>query len=167
MLSAEWVTNAPGWSAAAAKYLAASNDLLGAVRVEETSQVNFFASKSVIPIPVTNDLPEPVTVYVVVDPDTPLLAVEDPRFEVAVPANSQVSAQVPVQAISNGRVTLSVSLSSSDDTPVGPTRLVQVNVVAGWEGPVFTVLAVLVVLLFTIGIIRTILRRRGPKESGD
>lgn len=167
VLGVQWVANPTGWSAAVEDYLSASIDLLGAVRVEETSQVNFFASKSVIPIPVTNDLPVPVTVYVTIDPNTPLLAVEDSRFEVVVPPNSQVSASVPVQAISNGRVTLTVSLSGADGTGIGPTRLVQVNVVAGWEGPVFTVLAVLVVLLFAFGILRTVLRRRKKAAADD
>lgn len=167
VLAVQWVANPTGWTAAAENYLSASTDLLGAVRVEETSQVNFFASKSVIPIPVTNDLPVPVTVYVTIDPDTPLLAVEDSRFEVEVPPNSQVSASVPVQAISNGRVTLTVSLSGADGTAIGPIRLVQVNVVAGWEGPIFTVLAVLVVLLFAFGIVRTVLKRRKGAAVDD
>lgn len=166
LLSAEWAANPTGWSDAVGAFLKASRDLLDAVRVEETSQVNFFAEKSVIPVPVTNDLPEPVTVYVTIDPNTPLLAVEESRVEVVVPPNSQASAQVPVQAISNGRVTLIVELSSADGVQIGPTRLVQVNVVAGWEGPVFTILAVLVVAMFAFGIVRTIVRRRRPPAAG-
>jgi hypothetical protein len=167
ILSSAWAANPSGWSTAVADYLQAGNALLASVRVEETSQVNFFASKSVIPIPITNDLAEAVTVYVTIDPDTPLLAVEDSRVEVIVPPNSQASAQVPVQAISNGKVTLTVELSSSDGTQIGPSRLVQVNVVAGWEGPVFTVLAVLVVAFFAFGIVRTILRRRKGITADD
>ena len=71
------------------------------------------------------------------------------------PPNSQASAQVPVQAISNGRVTARRSACRRPPAPrIGPGRLVQVNVVAGWEGPVFTVLAVLVVAFFAFGIVR-------------
>ncbi len=167
ILSNAWAANPTGWSAAATTFLQGSTALVSAVRVEATSQVNFFAEKSVIPIPITNDLAETVTVFVTIDPDTPLLAVEDSRVEITVPPNSQASAQVPVQAISNGQVSLTVSLSSAAGTGIGPSRLVQVNVVAGWEGPVFTVLAVLVVAFFAFGIVRTILRRRKEAVADD
>jgi uncharacterized protein DUF6049 len=80
--------------------------------------------------------------------------------ELTIEPNSQANALVPVQAVSNGTVQIQVTLSSSTGVPVGTQESVEVVVNAGWETPIFVVLASGVVLLFVGGIVRNIVRRR-------
>ena len=92
-LSSAWATNERGWQGSAAAVLAADQEVLAAVQLATGSTLNFVADqRSVLPIPVTNALDQPVTVYVTVQPTTPRLAVLEQGDAVTIPANSQASA---------------------------------------------------------------------------
>ena len=90
----------------------------------------------------------------------PLLAVTDDRVELVIEPNSQAKGQVPVQSISNGTVMVAASLTSASGESIGGTTLTEINVQAGWETPIVLVVAGIVVTVFTVGIVRNILRRR-------
>ena len=130
------------------------------MQVGETSRLNLLADRQTLPIPIVNGLSQPITVIVTVDPSTPILAIEDRRVEVTIEPNSQSNALVPVQAVSNGTVQIEVTLSSANGVAIGAAKSVEVVVNAGWETPIFVVLASGVVILFVGGIVRNIVRRR-------
>lgn len=166
LTSNAWQGNAAGWTTATSDFLARSTEIRSSVQVVESSNFNFFADSAALPISVSNGLNQAVTVYITVRPETALLAVEDSRVELVVEPTSQGKGQVPVQAISNGTVQALVTLSSGTGVPIGQPTTAQINVQAGWETPIVAGLAALVVIIFGVGIVRNILRRRN-KPSAD
>lgn len=167
LLSIAWKENTAGWATATDEFLARSSDLLSAVQVVTTSNFTLLADSATLPIPVRNDLNQPVTVYVTVRPETAQLAVTDTLVEVSIEANAQARAQVPVQAISNGTVQVLITLTSAAAIGIGQPAVAEINVQAGWETPVVLVIAGIVVVVFGVGLIRNILRRRRPAPDDD
>ncbi len=165
LLSIGWKSNTAGWATATDDFLAASADLLDAVQVVTTSTFTLLADNATLPIPIRNDLAQPVTVYVTVRPETAQLAVTDSLVEVTIEPNSQAKAQIPVQAITNGSVQVLITLTSAAGIGIGQPAVTEINVQAGWETPIVLVLAGIVVLVFAIGLVRNILRRRRTSDA--
>jgi hypothetical protein len=160
VLSNQARANAALWPTVAAAYLAQSARLLTSVEVVTTSGVNLFADRASLPITVSNGLDQAVTVFIVVRSDTGLLTVEDARVRLDIEPRSQAKGLVPVQAISNGIVRVTVRLESSAGLAIGVPTQAPINVQAGWETPIVVVIAALLVVLFAGGVARTIYRRR-------
>lgn len=167
LTSNSWLANTAGWSTATSDFLSRSIEIRNSVQVVESSSFNLLADSAALPIAVSNTLGQAVTVYITVRPETALLAVEDSRVEIVVEPNSQAKGQVPVQAISNGTVQALVTLSSGTGVPIGQPTTAQINVQAGWETPIVAGLAALVVIVFGVGIVRNILRRRNKTATDD
>lgn len=168
LLSTAWLQNPDGWVTATDAHLTASSDLRSSVQVVAYSSFNLLADSAGLPISVSNTLDQPVTVYITVRPETALLAVGDSRVALVVEPDSQAKGQIPVQAVSNGTVQVLITLSSGAGAPVGDPATAEINVQAGWETPVVLVIAAIVVVVFAVGIVRNILRRRTPGDPvGD
>ena len=165
LLANQWQTNLAGWPAAAENFLSESTTLTSSVEIVASSAINLLADRATLPIAVSNGLDQAITVYISVRADTGLLAVESSRVKLVIEPNSQGKGQIPVQAISNGTVGLTMSLTSASGVPIGSQTRTEINVQAGWETPVVIVIAALIVAMFGFGIIRTILRRR--KRAND
>ncbi|MDJ0333698.1 DUF6049 family protein [Salinibacterium sp. G-O1] len=155
-----WSNNPAGWPAVVSKNLTESVELLRSVQVASTGDFNFLAAAAPLPIAISNSLDQAVTVYVTVRPDTGLLAVGDSRVELVIEPNSQASAMIPAQAVSNGVVGITVTLTSSTGAIIGDASRARINVQAGWETPVVVIIAVLVVGIFGGGLVRNIVRLR-------
>ncbi|HEV7956631.1 MAG: hypothetical protein JWL94_993 [Microbacteriaceae bacterium] len=162
--SQAWTVGETGWPAAVDEYIAASHDIESSVQVVDSSTLNVIADRAELPINVSNELNFPVTVFVTVQPRTPILHVLEKRVEVTVEANSQRRASVPVESVANGAVTIAISLSSATGVVIAPPTFTNLTVNAGWETAATAVLAVIVVGVFILGIIRTI-RRRGRRAD--
>jgi hypothetical protein len=160
VLSNQARANEALWPSVAAAFLTKSAELLASVAVVSTSGVNLFADRASLPITVSNGLDQAVTVFITVRPDTGLLTVADSRVRLDIEPNSQGKGLVPVQAISNGTVRVTVRLESITGVAIGTPTRTPINVQAGWETPVVVVIAALVVALFAAGIVRSIVRRR-------
>ncbi|CAN5173975.1 hypothetical protein BH11ACT4_BH11ACT4_09780 [soil metagenome] len=167
LLANQWQSDLPGWTLAADGFLTSSADLTSSVEVVKSSGINLLADRATLPIGVTNKLDQPVTVYISVRADTGLLAVESSRVKLVIEPRSQAKGQVPVQAISNGSVGLTISLTSASGVPVGSPTRATINVQAGWETPIVIVIGLLVVAMFAIGVVRSILRRRREAARHD
>jgi hypothetical protein len=165
LLSNAWESNPAGRDRAASAFLLDSIDLRKSVRVVESSSFNLLADRGALPIAVRNDLDQPVSVYVTVRPQTGLLAVGDRHVKIVIEPHSQGKAQVPVQAISNGTVRLTVTLTSASGEDIGAHTTTKINVQAGWETPIVVVIALLVFAVFGVGIVRSILRRRKSADE--
>ena len=166
LLSTAWESSQSGWPAAIDEQLTATTALIDLVQVGETSRLNLLADRQTLPIPIVNGLEQAITVVVTVDPASPILAIEDRWVEVTIEPNSQTNALIPVQAVSNGTVQIEVTLASASGVAVGNAKSVEVVVNAGWETPIFVVLASGVVILFVGGIVRNIVRgRRASAEA--
>ncbi|MFC9917208.1 DUF6049 family protein [Agromyces binzhouensis] len=165
LLAVEWLDAPTEWTEAVGRWLIDQRAITDSVSAVPTSSVLVVASETGIPITVENDLPYPVNVVVTVDPSNGRLLVED-TVEATVEGESRRTVQVPVAAgVGSGEVTLEVSLASPGGTPLGSIVRIPANVHADWEGVGATVLAVLAVVVFGAGILRTILRRRRERAA--
>lgn len=109
---------------------------------------------------VRNDLPWPVTVVLSVRPDDARLRVQ-PRTTVDAQASANTRVEVPVEArIANGEVSVDLQLFSPSGEPIGQPQAVDVEVRAEWESIGLIVIIVLVVAFLSLGVVRTVARRR-------
>lgn len=138
---------------------------LAAVTIPPSSTIQLLTAAADLPIGVRNDLPWPVTLRLAVSPSDARLDVEQ-IAEFVVQANTSTRVKVPVAArVGSGELTLRLSLSSPTGVPIGGTESVRVAVRAEWEGIGLGLLGGLIVLLITLGVVRTIRRRR--REAQD
>jgi len=163
-MAPQWNRYPGGWGAEVRNYLTDSITLRSSVSIARSSDL-IFGDRGSIPIYVNNELDQPVTVYIAVEPLSPVLTVEDQNFEVVVEPQSQRRAQIPAVSRSNGEVAIGISMHSGADVPIGTKKWVTVNVQAGWETPTITILGIAVFAMFVFGIVRSIRRRRKLKAE--
>lgn len=159
LLSRDWAPDNPDWSTAVGDYLTRSAEIVSSINVE-SSTITQWSDNGPLPITISNSLDFPVTVYVTVQPRTAILDVRDSRVELTIEANSQNRASVPVQSVANGQVVIAISLASATGVPISTPTLVEITVQAGWETAATAVLGGILVIVFAIGIVRTVRRRR-------
>jgi len=155
---AEWLTEVDG-------FLVESRDLQTSVTVVESSNFLWLADNSFLPVSVSNNLDQAVTVFITVDPRTALLAVGESRVKLQIEANSQAKGNIPVQSLSNGVVDVEISLTSSTGLAIGASTISEINVQAGWETPIVLAFAALIVVIFSVGFVRSVVRRRKPIDD--
>jgi hypothetical protein len=162
LLSDEWLDDSTTWSTEVKGYLNDTRNIVESVQVVASSTVTFLADSASLPITLSNNLDQNVTVYLAVTPTTPLVSIDkDHRFdEVTIEANSQKRVQIPIQSLSNGKAEVVATLYSSAHRQVGHSQTIDVNVQAGWETLGTLVFGALVVAVFAIGIFRNIRKRR-------
>jgi uncharacterized protein YfaS (alpha-2-macroglobulin family) len=129
--------------------------------------VLLLADQASLPITVSNELNQAVTVYITVRPQTTQLFVDRQHTKVALTLNSeeQRKVQIPVQSVSNGKVRVHVTLFAADGAQVGESKTVEINVQAGWETLGTLIFAALVFATFGFGIVRNILNRRKARSE--
>lgn len=164
LTSQGWIGSEDRLAPAIAEFVTRTTGLVSSIQVT-SSTITLLADKEQLPITVRNSLDYPVTVYVLVTPQTATLAVLQPRVKVSLEANSQKRASVPVQSVANGEVVIRIALVSATNVVVAPETRVTINVQAGWETAATAVLGVLVLGLFALGIVRTVRRRRRTDAS--
>ncbi|MGV8970079.1 MAG: DUF6049 family protein [Microbacteriaceae bacterium] len=164
-LSPQWSRYPGGWGVATKDFLSESVALRSSVRIVESSEITFAADRGMLPITVRNDLDQGVKVFVSVRPRTPLLSIDPVPLELDIEPDSQRKALIPAEALSNGTVELVVSIRNSAGYSVGQPTSVTTRVQAGWETPVTFFLGVLLVIIFAVGIVRTVRRRRNVEKS--
>ncbi|WP_146181304.1 DUF6049 family protein [Salinibacterium hongtaonis] len=165
LASTAWVDSTSDWPAEVSAYVDGSTEILESVQVLESSTINLLSETGDLPVTVSNALPYPVTVYVTVTSNTAILDVLEGRVAVTVEGGSQSRAAIPVQSIANGTASLVVTLSSVTNVPISSPTYMTTNVQAGWDTAFTTIVAVLVLLMFIGGIIRTVRRRRRLKAE--
>ncbi|MBH0082055.1 DUF6049 family protein [Salinibacterium sp. SWN167] len=153
------------WLAEVNNFLVDSRELRTSVTVVEASNFLVLADNGFLPVSVSNNLGQAVTVFITVDPRTGLLAVGDSRVELTIEPYSQAKGEIPVQSLSNGVVDVEISLSSSTGLKIGSTTVSEINVQAGWETPLVLAFGALVFVIFAVGFVRSIVRRRKPADD--
>lgn len=136
------------------------NKLIGTMlRTLPSSTINLIDSSAHLPVRVSNDTSQPAKVTIHLRPSRSLLRSKGDTTAV-IPANSQTTVMVPVNAVGSGDIDVKVSMKNALGQPVGSSSTVHMRVRANWEswftwglGSVFSVLMV-------AGIFRTIRRGR-------
>ncbi|MFV9423834.1 DUF6049 family protein [Microbacterium sp. S1037] len=153
-----------GWTGDAARtavsdHRAATQTTLNAVGIL-SSDFRLVSSSAPLRPWVRNDLPWPISVVLAVRPDDARLRVQD-RTPVEAQASANTRVEVPVEArLANGEVSVALQLYSPTGEPVGAPQVVDVEVRAEWESIGLIVVIVLVVVFLSVGVIRTLARRR-------
>ena len=163
--------SSPGWAHermdALAGFVASSDRLRSSVQVVDSSPILLLTDRTSVPITIQNALDTTVTVFVSVAPATGQLRVLDQRVEVTLEPDSSAQALVPVQSLTNGTVDITVSLRDSEGRPVGESTSFELNLQAGWETAGTIAIAAVIALLFAIGIIRNIRKRRRRRAAKE
>ncbi|WP_309065990.1 DUF6049 family protein [Microbacterium sp.] len=148
------------FSAASARLAQRTIDTLNAVSVQQPKPVQLFTSAAPLPVWVRNDLPWPVKVSLSSQPSDPRLDIQ-PLTEVEALESSSTRVDVPIEArVASGEVQVTFRLFSPTGVPVGQPTTADVTLRADWEGIGLVILGGLISVLFVLGLVRTVLRRR-------
>lgn len=158
-VSARWLDDPDGHLQRTGAASRAVDAFDGRVTVVPASNYTLVASGASVPITLTNDLDTPVRAHLEVSADRPLVRIPSPSTEVVIPARGRVTASVPVEAVANGQVNLSVLMTGTDGTPITAPQTVSLTVNPSWENWTTMILVVLMGLLVVIGVLRA--RRHG------
>ncbi|RFA17220.1 hypothetical protein B7R21_00290 [Subtercola boreus] len=164
VLAQSWSADPTGRTGAEGDYANLTTTVLDSVKIIDGSNINLFATSSEVPVLISNDLNQPVTVELQVTPSNGRLVVEPGRIEVVVEAKSQKTARVPVKAaVASGQVDLRLEIFSPSGVSINQAAPRQINVSADWEGIGTIVIGVLAAALLAFGIVRQVLKRRRAK----
>ncbi|QOR70748.1 hypothetical protein IM660_19635 [Ruania alkalisoli] len=132
------------------------------IRVGPGSEVLLIAASGELPITIESDLAVAATVAVRLVPEDPRLRAEETVLA-HIPPGGATTARLPVTAVANGNVNVSVVILSGIDgevlTEADPFR---VRVRADWENTGTAIIAVVLALALAFGIVRTI--RKGQRR---
>jgi hypothetical protein len=137
-----------------------TRETLDAVGILPSSVLNLISYDANFGPWVRNDLPYPVNLELVAQPNDPRLIVAE-RTPVSASAASNTRVTIPVQArVGSGTVIVTMQLYSPTGVPIGAVQSAEVEVRAEWETIGLIILVSLMVLFFGLGIVRTVRRRR-------
>ena len=128
------------------------------VGVEPTTTVNLINKTAQFPVRVTNQLPWDVSVQVTLDPEDNRLSAE-PSEVTIIPAGQTATIDVPVRAIGSGDISVGYRLTTAEGFVIDQSQSVIVRLRAGWEDRFTLGIAVVFLVLFVVGIVRTIRKR--------
>lgn len=163
LYSLAWHDDEAGWGEAVGAFRERSSEIVTSVRLEQGSDVALLAAHANVKIAVSNALPYPVNVRVVVDPQGPILRVLESQL-ITVEPESTGTAVIPVEAVANGQVTVLTSISSPTGVALDSGHA-SVAVHAEWEGIGTLVVVVVLVLIFVAGLLRLIVTRRRARRA--
>lgn len=132
--------------------------LMGAIHVEPASGYNLISDSAGVPITLSNDLDTPITVRTALSSDRPLVRIDE-EPEVTIPARGQADINVPVEAIANGTVQLTVVVTTADGRPLTEPVEVPLTVNPAWENWTTLLLVIAMGVLVVVGVLRA--RRTG------
>lgn len=165
LLAVSWLRGTDDWATQANGYLTASVKLRSSVQIVGGSDLFVGAGSTNIPVTVSNALSVPVTVLVNVSSPSSVLQVQKQNVALKIEPGSSNKAAIPVQALTNGTVTTSVTITSASGVPIGTPDSVRVDLQPGWESVGTTVIIVLLVLIFGGGIARNVVKRRAARRA--
>ncbi|WP_144711712.1 DUF6049 family protein [Curtobacterium pusillum] len=142
------------------------SDTVSKVSIPDSSSLTLLGDRSSLPISIRNSSKYPVTVRLSVQPSNSALRVVRNDIVVKVQAESSTRTTVPVQSVANGKVNLTLSLTSPTGTKIAAPSTVELNVQAQWETVITAAAAIALVAIFGFGIFRSI-RKRIRRRNGE
>lgn len=165
-LSASQWSGSSDWSTAVDTATDSATTVANGVYLAPQAAVRLVSNESVLPVPVVNDLPYPVQVNVSVRPSNGKLVVTM-ASPVTIDAKSTTQVLVPVRAVANGDVTLTLQLTNSAGTLIGDLQDRDMTVNAEWESLTAIGLASVIFLFFGFGLFVSIRRRIRARRAGE
>lgn len=136
--------------------------VVDALGVTSGTSLNLVSSSGDVPITVRNELDVPVTVQVAMISRSPAL-VPKAQPGITVEPGSEATALVPVTAVSNDDVNVTVALRNDEGQTVSVAQTLRVKVRAQWGNAATGIFTAALALLLIAGIART--ARRGRKDT--
>jgi hypothetical protein len=164
LLTVAWLADDEGWSETLSEFLLSSDAIVSSVQLAQGSDLVLLARSTEVRVAVTNALPYPVTVRVSIFPTRPLLRVIENDVLLTIEGDATKTAFIPVEAITNGEVTIEVTLTSPTGVPID-SGFVRANLQAEWETVGTVAVLAVIVLVFGFGLARTIVKRRRAKAE--
>jgi hypothetical protein len=165
LFSSTWTGNPSGLAAEWDRAQADSELFRSSVRVEQGSDITVLSDRTDVPVTLRNDLRSTVRVQLVVSPQRAIIRVDEPVIDVTIPAESSIRVSVPITALASGTVTVSLGLQSIGGEPLSEPFDLRVTIRAGWENVITGVLALLIGIVFAVGIYRAVQKRRTPGDD--
>lgn len=166
LASNAWRVDPDGFATAVDSRVANWANVVSQVSIVDSSSLTLLGDRSSLPISVRNSSKYPVTVRLSVQPSNSALRVVRNDIEVKVQPESSTRTTVPVQSVANGKVNLTMSLSSPTGVKISSPATVELNVQAQWETVITAAAAVALVAIFGFGIFRSI-RKRIRRRNGE
>ena len=132
----------------------------GAVSIVKGSGINLVSRESSLPVAVTNTLAGEVQVIVNLKSSSAKLVVEDSSMQLSIPAGTTVNAQFPIRAIGSGNVVLVSWLTALSGRELGDRVPINLTVNPDIETAAIVLFLSFVAVLMSIGVIRTLRRRK-------
>lgn len=166
LASNAWRDDDRGLAAAVEARTAAWAKSTTEVGIVDSSSLTLLGDRSSLPVSIRNSSAYPVTVHLSVQPSNSALRVVRNDIVVEIQPDSSTRATVPVQSVANGKVELTMSLSSPTGVAVAQPATVELNVQAQWETVITAVAAIALIGIFGFGIFRSI-RKRIRRRNGE
>ena len=167
LIGSAWHEDENGWTDAITTHRTQTATTLSSVGIDPTEDVNLIGSSIPLAFSVRNDLPWPVSLVLITEPNDPLLKVQT-RTPVEAGTGQSTRVDVPVEArVGSGDATLSLQLQSPAYIPIGDPVTVSVTVRAEWESIGVVTMGVLVAGLLIVGAVRTVVRVRRRRTEED
>ena len=132
----------------------------GAVSIVKGSGINLVSRESSLPVAVTNTLAGEVQVIVNLKSSSAKLVVEDSTMQLSIPAGTTVNAQFPIRAIGSGNVVLVTWLTALSGRELGDRVPINLTVNPDIETAAIVLFLSFVAVLMSIGVVRTLRRRK-------
>ncbi|WIB26500.1 DUF6049 family protein [Curtobacterium sp. MCSS17_015] len=161
-----WRADTDGLTTVVDGIVATNDETVGTVGIVNSSDITLLGDRSSLPISVRNRSDFPVTVFLTVTPSNSFLRIEENAVEVTIQPRSSTRTTFPVQSVANGKVALSMSLTSATGARISTPATVEINVQAQWETVITAIAAVAVIAVFGFGIVRNV-RRRLRRRNGE
>lgn len=129
------------------------------IRIIKGSSINLVSQASRVPVLIQNNYDTEVRVLVHVSTSN-LRARLPQTTSVTIAPNSTVNAVVPVQAVANGDVELTIWLTSFSGVKLGQPEVITMHVIGNAEAIGLGTMGGLVLLLLVVGSIRMARRRK-------
>ncbi|SJM63469.1 hypothetical protein FM112_09240 [Gulosibacter sp. 10] len=152
------------WDTVSGSFVRLATDAADRISVVEGSEIQLIGHESSLPLFVENATDREVTVVVELRPTTGHLSVTD-SATVVVPPGGVTRATLPVEAIANGVSGVEATLWTVDGTPLNSEADLVVNVNSTLESVAVVLLIGSGVVLFVLGVWRTLRRRRRERSE--
>ena len=140
---------------------------VSSVGILDGSSITLLGDRSSLPISIRNRSEFPVTVFLTVQPSNSFLRIEKNAVKVTVQPDSSSRVTFPVQSVANGKVELTMSLTSATGVRIADPATVEINVQAQWETFITAAAAIAVIAIFGLGIYRNVRRRLRRRRNGE
>jgi murein biosynthesis integral membrane protein MurJ len=162
-----WRSDQDGLVAAVDARVAKTDKVVASVGILNGSSILLLGDRSSLPISIRNRSDFPITVFLTVQPSNSFLRIEKNAVKVTVQPDSSNRVTFPVTSVANGKVELTMALTTAAGVRIADPEVVEINVQAQWESLITAAAAIAVILIFGLGIFRNVRRRLRRRRNGE